>query len=125
VADSLTLPFGGRSHTYNSRNAQELGIWVAETGEFEPYLNAVYRAYFVEGVNIAESEELLRIIKTLGLNVDAAQKVLQARTCAEAVDREWDRAVSTGVRAVPTLRCEGRELVGFQAFEAHRQLISG
>ena len=125
VTASLSLPFGRRSHTYNSRDAQELGLWVARQGAVTTYLDAVYRAYFVEGVNIARAEELLRIITALGLNTDEAQRVLQDRSCAAAVDQEWDRAVSSGIRAVPTLRCAGRELVGFQSLEACRQLITG
>ncbi len=125
VAESVGLPFGSRSHTYNSRNAQEVGLWVVQQGAFTPYLNAVYRAYFVDGVNIAQPKKLLRIISALGLDPAAAQKVLQERSYAAAVDQELDRAVVAGIRAVPTLRCEGRELVGFQSFEACRQLIIG
>ena len=125
VAGSLGLPFGRRSHTYNSRNAQELGLWVTQQGKFSVYLDAVYRAYFVDGINIAKPEELLKIITTIGLDTKEAQQVLQERRCAAALDRDLDQAIATGIRAVPTLRCEGRELVGFQPLEACRQLIRG
>jgi len=125
VAETLNLPFGRRSHTYNSRNAQELGLWVNQQGAFTTYLDAIYRAYFVEGINIAQPEELLRIIRTLDLDLDEAQKTLQEHRQATAVDQEWALAVSAGIRAVPTLICEGRELVGFQSLEACRQLING
>lgn len=125
VADSLSLPFGQRSHTYNSRNAQELGLWVIQQGKFDLYLDAVYRAYFVDGINIARPEELLQIITTLSLDTDEAQRVLEEKSCAAALDHDLDLAISAGIRAVPTLRCEGRELVGFQSLEACRQLITG
>lgn len=125
VATSLDLDFGRRDHTYNSRKAQELGIWVEQNGRFKDYENAVYRAYFVEGRNIAKTEELMRIIACLGLDVDQARQTLLTGSYSAEIDKIWDLAVSSGVRAVPTLRCEGRELVGFQSIEACRQLITG
>lgn len=125
VADSLDLPFGRRSHTYNSRSAQELGLWAAQQGQFRIYQDAIYRAYFVEGLNIARPEELLRIITTAGLNAAEAQQILQERRYAASVDQAWEQARAAGISAVPTLRCEGRELVGFQSIEACRGLISG
>lgn len=125
VADSLGLPFGSRSHTYNSRNAQELGLWAAQQGRFKPYLDAVYHAYFVEGLNIAREEELLRISAAAGLDAIAARPILQQRSYAAALDHAWQQARAAGIGAVPTLRCGGRELVGFQTLEACRQLVTG
>ena len=94
VADSLSLPFGRRSHTYNSRNAQELGLWVTQQGKFDPYLDAVYRAYFVDGINIARPEELLQIITALGLDTGEAQQVLQEKSCAAVLDHDLDLAIA-------------------------------
>ncbi len=125
IADSLGLPFGRRSHTYNSRSAQELGHWAARQGQFKNYQDAIYSAYFVEGINIADRGKLLSIVEKANLDPAEADNILQNGSCAAAVDRDWDQAVSSGIRAVPTLRCEGRELVGFQSLEACRQLICG
>jgi len=125
VAASLGLPFGARTHTYNSRKAQELGLWVAEQGQFEAYLKAIYHAYFVAGSNIAQPEELLKIVTGLGLDRVQAQQLLAEQSYAAALDKELAAAINSGIRAVPTLRCEGRELVGFQTLEACRQLITG
>ena len=125
VAGSLDLPFGERSHTYNSRRAQELGLWAEEQGRFDDYLAAVYRAYFVDGVNIARPEVLLEIIDRLGMEVGPAEQALTTGSYAARIDAAWERAMTTGIRAVPTLRCEGRELVGFQDPAAFRKLITG
>lgn len=119
AADSLGLPFGKRSHTYNSRNAQELGLWAAELGQFKSYECAVYRAYFVDGVNIGQTDNLLQIATNIGLDPGAAKEILDNHLYAAEIDKEWDQAVSAGVRAIPTLRCEGRELVGFQSLEMY------
>jgi len=51
-ARELGLPFGDRTTTYNSRSAQELGLWVEAKGRGEQFHKAAFAAYFVEGKNI-------------------------------------------------------------------------
>ena len=46
------LPYGKRTHTYNSRRAQELGKWADTQENGEPRHDALYRAYFVDTKNI-------------------------------------------------------------------------
>ncbi len=60
------LPYGERTHTYNSRLAQELGKW-ADTRGVDAIHDALYRAYFVENRNIADIEELVRLAEDTGL----------------------------------------------------------
>ena len=125
VADSLELPFGARSHTYNSRRAQELGKWAEQQGRGDAFRAAVYRAYFVDGRNIAQPAELTAIVAALGLPVEEAQQVLDEQMFASAVDADWQRSRELGVSSVPTHSYENRILVGFQEYAAFRQLISG
>jgi predicted DsbA family dithiol-disulfide isomerase len=50
VARELDLPWGERKKTYNSRLAQELGKWAETKGKGDEYHDAVFRAYFVDGI---------------------------------------------------------------------------
>lgn len=125
VADSLELPFGARTHTYNSRRAQELGKWAEQQGQGDAFRSAVYRAYFVDGRNIAIPMELTAIVAALGLSVEDAQQVLDDQTFASAVDADWQRSRNLGVNSVPTHLYENRTLVGFQEYAAFRRLICG
>lgn len=124
VADSLSLPFGDRTRTYNSRRAQELGKWAELQGRGESFRSAVYRAYFVEGRNIAEPKELAAIVTGLGLSAEDALQALDEQRYAAAVDADWQRARSFGVNSVPTHRYKKRSLVGFQDYAAFRRLVS-
>ncbi|MDX2481310.1 MAG: DsbA family oxidoreductase, partial [Desulfuromusa sp.] len=45
-AEGLGLPFQTRTHTYNSRHAQELGKWAEQQGQGDAFRDAVYYAYF-------------------------------------------------------------------------------
>ncbi len=125
VAKEVGLPLGERTRTFNSRRAQELGKWAEEQGHGDAFRTAVYRAYFVEGRNIAKVEELARIAGTVGLPDDAARQVLAEHRFAAAVDADWQRALALGLTGVPTHLYQGRALVGFQPYEAFRRLVGG
>ncbi len=125
VAGELGLPLGGRTDTFNSRRAQELGKWAEEQGQTEAFHRAVYHSYFFAGRNIALPEELVAIAEALGLDGREAREVLDEGRFAAAVDADWERARSLGVTAVPSFIYQERRLVGFQPFEAFRQLVAG
>lgn len=125
VAEELNLPFGERTHTFNSRRAQELGKWAEQQGQGEAFHDAVYRAYFVEGENIAQPEVLTAIAAGIGLDAKEAGQVLLEKRYAAAVDADWQESRDTGITAVPTLRFNNRPLVGFAPYEDFQKLITG
>ncbi len=114
TASELGLPFGNRTMTYNSRLAQELAKWAAAKSRESEFHQAVFRAYFVEGLNIANPEVLVRLAVAAGLPSDEARQVLHTREYTLAVDRDWEHAVRRGVTAVPTFMIRGKSLVGAQ-----------
>ena len=123
IAAAEGLPLTERTRTYNSRLAQELGKWAESRDRGDDFRHSVYHAYFVEGVNIAMKEELVRIAAAAGLPADEAQNVLASRNFAQAVDADWQRAAELGITAVPTHLCEGRRLTGFGSYDAFVRLI--
>ncbi len=117
------LPLAERTRTYNSRRAQELGKWAEAQGKGDPYRKAVYRAYFVEGRNIAKVDELVRIAEAVSLPGGEALAVLTAGSFAAAVDADWQRAGELGITAVPSHLCAGKRLVGFSPYDDFVRLI--
>ncbi len=124
LALALGLPFGERTHTYNSRLAQELGKWAELQGRGDEFRGTVYHAYFAEGLNIARQDVLLDLCKTVDLPLPEARKVLEERLFASAVDEDWQRAELLGVRSVPTHVYRQQALVGFQDYAAFKKLLS-
>lgn len=122
AAEGLELS-GGRSRTYNSRLAQELGKWAESQNKGEHFRHAVYQAFFVEGVNIALVDELAKIAEAAGLSMREARQVLAARGFAGAVDADWHRAKEMRVTAVPTHLCGARRLEGFGPYEDFVRLL--
>ena len=117
------LPYGKRTHTYNSRLAQELGKW-ADTQEGGYAIHdALYKAYFVEARNIGDIDVLMDVVRALGLPEDAAREVLVQRTFKDAVDGDWAKSHQYGVTGVPTFAAGGHGVVGAQPYEAIEELV--
>ena len=117
------LPYGARSHTYNSRLAQELGTW-ADTQEGDDALHEkIYQAYFVDNKNVGDVDVLVELAESVGLDGAEARKVVEERTFEEAVDADWDKARQMGVTGVPTYIAGGAGVVGAQPYEALEQLV--
>jgi predicted DsbA family dithiol-disulfide isomerase len=123
AAEDAGLPLGDRQKTYNSRLAQELGKWAEEKGRGEEFHTAVFRAYFVDGVNIAKIEELAAIAKKTGLPAEEARIVLEKRTQKAAVDSDWKKSRRLGITAVPTFVVNQRGIVGAQPYEVLEQFL--
>ena len=117
LMDEEGLPYGKRSHTYNSRLAQELGKWADTEPGGEAIHDAFYRAYFVDAVNVGDVDALLTIAGDVGLDVYAAREVLQNRSFSDAVDADWDLSRRYGVTGVPTFFVAQKAVVGAQPYE--------
>ena len=124
TARDLGLPFAARARTYNSRLAQELGLWAMEKGCGDAFHRAAFTAYFVDGLNLAKHQVLLDLVREAGLPADEAEVVLSGRTYAEKVDRDWADSRFKGVTAVPTFIMGRHKLVGAQSFESLVELVS-
>ncbi len=123
TADSLGLPLGPRTQTYNSRRAQELGKWAERQGHGHAFHREAFHAYFALGRNIALTPVLLDVAEKAGLQREAAGKALDQAEFREAVDADWQRSRTLGITAVPTFMIEGRILVGAQPYAALEALL--
>jgi predicted DsbA family dithiol-disulfide isomerase len=123
LMDAEGLPYGERSHTYNSRLAQELGKWADTKGSGDAFHDAMFRAYFVDGKNIAEIDALIDIALGVGLDAAEAREVLTRRSFKEQVDADWQRSRDYGITGVPTFVAAGQAAVGAQPYESLEKLV--
>lgn len=117
------LPYGPRTHTYNSRLAQELGAWAETQPGGGAIHDALFRAYFVDAKNIGDKDTLVEIAKSIGLPEAGAREVLDKRTFKDAVDADWAKSRQYGVTGVPTFVANMRGVVGAQPYEALVELV--
>lgn len=117
------LEYGDRTHTYNSRLAQELGKWADTQANGENIHDALYRAYFVDNVNIGDIEQLVPIAESVGLDGANARAVLETRAFKTAVDEDWQRSRAVGVTGVPTFYAQDLVVVGCQPYETLERFV--
>lgn len=123
TAAKFNLPMGDRKMTYNSRLAQEVGLWAETKGKGHEFHIAAFKIYFVDGYNLAEKEVLLGLVRSLGLDPEEGGKVIDQRTFKDAVDADWELSRAKGVTAVPTFFMGQDRLVGAQSYEILEKLI--
>ena len=119
------LPYGERTMTYNSRLAQELAKWADTQPGGDAIHDALFRGYFVDGLNIALVENLVAIAESVGLDGQQAREVLQQRSMRAAVDADWQRSRDVGVTGVPTFVVGNQGVVGAQPYEVLEKLVTG
>ena len=124
LMDDEGLDYSPRTHTYNSRLAQELGAWADTVEGGEALHEAFYRAYFVDGKNIGDEATLLGIVGAAGLPVGEAREVLRERRFRDAVDGDWERSRKLGVSGVPTFAAGGYGVVGAQPHETLEKFLT-
>ena len=119
------LPYGDRTMTYNSRLAQELAKWAETQPGGGAIHDALFRAYFVAGRNIARVDTLVEVAQQIGLDGDQGRKVLESGRFKDAVDADWQRSVNLGVTGVPTFLVGDRAVVGAHPYEVLEKLVAG
>ena len=118
------LPYGQRTMTYNSRLAQELAKWAESLPCGERIHDALFRAYFVDQVNLAVVENLVSIAEQVGLPAQDARRVLEHRDCQSAVDSDWQRSRELRITGVPTFVLGNQGLVGAQPYERLEEFLT-
>jgi predicted DsbA family dithiol-disulfide isomerase len=124
LMDAEGLPYNRRTHTYNSRLAQELAKWADTQQGGERIHDALYKAYFAEARNIGDPGVLMDIASAVGLPPDGVHGVVVNRTFKQSVDADWDKARRLGITGVPTFVAGSFKLVGAHPYDALAQLVT-
>jgi predicted DsbA family dithiol-disulfide isomerase len=117
LMDAEGLKFNQRTHTYNSRLAQELAK------AFDAVRDPLYRAYFEEAKNIGDVEILVDIAQSAGIPETDARRVLTERTFKRAVDTDWEKARRYGITGVPSFVAGNQRLTGAHPYEELERLM--
>lgn len=123
LMDAEGLPYERRTHTYNSRLAQEVAKWSETQVGGDAFHAALYKAYFVDGLNLSDPDVLLDLAGLVGLDCGVVQVVIDERTFSNAVDADWMLSREYGVTGVPTFVADGRGVVGAQEYSVLERLV--
>jgi predicted DsbA family dithiol-disulfide isomerase len=123
LMDAEGLRYNQRSHTYNSRLAQEVGRWAETQPGGEAIHDKFYEAYFVDRRNVGDVEVIIDVVKSADLDEDEARAVIVERRFKGTVDEDWEKSRAYGVTGVPTVVAGGQGVVGAQPYEVLEQLM--
>ena len=117
------LPFNDRVYTFNSRLAQEIGVWAEKLDHTTSIHDNFFEAYFVHGLNIGLENVILEIVDKSGLDTDEAKKIIQNRLFSDEIDQHWKKSRNYGVTGVPTYVYNNQSIVGAQPLENLYQFL--
>jgi predicted DsbA family dithiol-disulfide isomerase len=121
---AVGFAFGPRTHVYNTFDAHRLLYWAGLEGKQLPLKLALLRAYHADGKDPSNHGVLAEAAQAVGLDPDAARKVLAGDDYADAVRAEIQQYQRMGIQSVPSIIFNDRYLVtGGQPVEAFEQAI--
>lgn len=126
IMDDLGLEHCDRTMTYNSRLAQELGMWADSLDGLangKALHKELYRTYFVLDQNLAKKPVLLSAVERAGLDVNAAEQVIDERSFSDDVDQAWHKARNMQISGVPSFIAGGYLTTGFHPVEELTKFI--
>ncbi len=123
-AEGITLRFDRIRRTPNTLLAHQLLEFAYSAGLQHELSEALFLAYFCEGVDVGDRDALLEVAAAVGLDAGAAAEYLQQGTAVEEVRSQLTRAPEIGVSGVPGYYiANGFLLPGAQTSETMGQII--
>jgi len=100
---------GGR--IYNTFDAHRLLHWAAEFDQQTALKLALFDLYFKQGGNPSDHQQLLQVVKQLGLDVDVAQQILESEQYTQEVRQAQQFYQQAGIQSVPAIIINDKHLI--------------
>jgi predicted DsbA family dithiol-disulfide isomerase len=123
AADAEGLPHGPRTHWYNSTPAHEAALWADAHADGDAFRRAVYRAYFVDNLNIGSTDVLCRLAEAVGADSQDLRAALDEERYRERVQEQFEYARAAGITGVPSYVAGRYVMVGAQPYAVFQRLI--
>jgi predicted DsbA family dithiol-disulfide isomerase len=121
----ISFQFGEQSRMANTFKAHQLLHWANLQGQEHALKMALFSAYFTEQLDINDSEILLTVVESIGLDKDEAKAVLDDGRHQADVREEQQSWTSRGVTGVPAMVFNEQYLVtGAQGTESYSQILT-
>ena len=118
------ITFADRPMLSNSRLALLAAESAREQGKFQAFHEAVFAAYFSQGIDIGDLDALKQIATDAGLDADAMAEAVTRGKHLPMLETAKEEAARLGVTGVPTFFIdEKRSIVGSQSLEVFRKTL--
>lgn len=103
-----------------TQTAARAMLWMRERfGEVRAvdFAKAVYRAYFVDGIDISDPEQVLRVAQSFGADPAELAEGIAGAPIKEALREQVEAAMARGVFGSPFMIVDGEPFWGFDRFD--------
>jgi len=118
----LTLNFPSRIS--NSRLALQIAEFAKGKGKFKEYNEAVFRAYWQDGINIGHREQLFSLASKAGLDLEDLESYLKSGKAADKLNQHLKEVREYGIDGVPTFVIGNKMVVGAQPYKILEEVLS-
>jgi 2-hydroxychromene-2-carboxylate isomerase len=102
-----------------------VGLQMRQPERFEPYVDAVFDAMWVQPRNLADAAEIAAVLGPLGLDADSFTALVGDAQVKAALVASTEEAVARGVFGAPTCFVGGQMHFGQDRLEFVREALAG
>jgi len=120
----FSLNFTADSRIYNTFNAHRLLHWAGTRGRQRELKHALFKANFTDNLNVADTDVLVGIAASVGLDANEARTLLASQRYVAEVRQDEQLWLSRGIQAVPGIVINQKWLIsGGQTPEIFEQAL--
>jgi predicted DsbA family dithiol-disulfide isomerase len=101
AGEGLTFNFTDQTVTPNTRDAHRLILFAKEQGKHLELVEALFKAYFTDEIDLSKRENLVDVAVKTGLDKSATEQFLNSSTGVNEVQIAETELQRAGVRGVP------------------------
>lgn len=110
--------------TFNTWDAHRLIQWAKSLDKGNELKGALMMAYFSTGADLSKQENLLAVVKQVGLDTAKARQILESDAYSQDVQQAIDESRQLGIRGVPFFVVNRKRAIsGAQSDEVFEQII--
>ena len=117
--DGINFRYDLMELTPNTHKAHRLTWFAGQQGKATEMAERIFTAYFTEGQNISNAETLANLAADIGIDKDVALGFIQSNDGTPQVRELEHKAISRGIRGVPSIRIGDEILSGAQLVEVY------
>jgi predicted DsbA family dithiol-disulfide isomerase len=124
AALGFTFNFDANSRIVNTFAAHQLLDWSQQYGLQHPLKMALFDAHFTDGKDVSQSDVLIEIASSVGLDATDSAAVLSSGSQAEETRARQKFWTDRGISGVPSMVFDGRYLLtGAQGAPTYAQML--
>lgn len=124
LSEETGLKLNPSTRLSNSRLALQVAEFAKEKGKFKEYHEAVFRAYWQEGKDIGNMEQLFSLAAQAGLDLDEIKSYLESGKAAGRLKQHLREVREYGISGVPTFVIGNKMVVGAQPYQVLEKVLT-